>query len=237
MNRFLLLFDIDGTLLRLYPSVAAPIFARAIRQVLNIDINLHPSLSFAGRTDYGILREILDHNKFSDSLLKEKINDIYDIIYQDFQNLLSDATITILPGVRQLLDLLNNDNRFTLALLTGNFEKNAQLKIGYFNLQHYFKFGVYGDFIANRNELPLQALKLANSSMYNYNFLPEQCLVIGDTASDIESAKQAKMHSLAVATGLSGKNELATYSPDLLFENFADYQYVYNSILNLFNIK
>ena len=142
-----------------------------------------------------------------------------------------------MPGVRQLLDLLNNDNRFTLALLTGNSEKNAQLKIGYFNLQHYFKFGVYGDFIANRNELPLQALKLANSSMYNYNFLPEQCLVIGDTASDIESAKQAKMHSLAVATGLSGKNELATYSPDLLFENFADYQYVYNSILNLFNIK
>ncbi|HPD33688.1 MAG TPA: HAD family hydrolase [Bacteroidota bacterium] len=237
MNRYLLLFDIDGTLLRLYPSVAAPIFAHAIKQVLNINISLHPSLSFAGRTDYGILLEILNHNKFSGANLKEKIIEIYDIIYQNFQKLLTNETITILPGVRELLELLNNDNRFTLALLTGNFEKNAYLKIGYFNLQDYFKFGVYGDFIANRNELPLQALELANSKKYNYNFLPEQCLVIGDTASDIESAKQAQMHSLAVATGVLSKDELAKYLPDLLFENFADYQNVYSSILDLFNIK
>lgn len=237
MNKFLLLFDIDGTILRLYPSIAAPIFERAIKQVVNTDIELHPTLSFAGRTDYSILQEILDHNKYANTILKEKIEEIYELIYQDFQKLLSNDTIKILPGVRELLEFLYNDNRFTLALLTGNFEKNAQLKIGFFNLQHYFKFGVYGDLIANRNELPLQALKLANSPEFNNSFLPEQCVIIGDTMNDILSAKNAQMHSLAVATGVTPIEELANYTPDLLFENFADYRIVYNSILNLFNIK
>jgi phosphoglycolate phosphatase-like HAD superfamily hydrolase len=183
------------------------------------------------------LQEILDHNKYADTILKEKIKDIYELIYQDFQTLLSNDTIKILPGVRELLELLNQDDRFILALLTGNFEKNAHLKIGFFNLQHYFKFGIFGDFIADRNELPRQAFKYADSKIFNNHLLPTQCVVIGDTGNDIISAKNAQMRSLAVATGVTSIEDLAQYSPDLLFENFEDYQFVYNSILKLLNQK
>lgn len=236
MKKYLLLFDIDGTLVRLNTGVAAPIFANAIKQVIGINIELHPTLSFAGRTDYGILQEILRHNDYSENISREKIGEIYNLIYQDFQKLLSSDTIKILPGVKDLLELLYIDDRFILGILTGNFEKNAILKIEFFNLQHYFKFGVFGDFAIDRNDLPLQALRLANTST-NLHFTAQQCLVIGDTQIDILSAKQSNMRSLAVATGILDKSQLAEHSPDLLFENFSDYHNVYNSILNLFNQK
>jgi len=69
------------------------------------------------------------------------------------------------------------------------------------------------------------------------HFTAQQCLVIGDTQIDILSAKQSNMRSLAVATGVISFTQLVEHSPDLLFENFSDYHYVYNSILNLFNQK
>lgn len=237
INKYLLLFDIDGTLMRLSAGVAAPIFGRAIRQVLSKDIELHSAISFAGRTDCGILMEILAHNNHSMPLPKEKFIEIYDLIYQDFKNLLSSDTIQILPGVRELLDLLSNDERFVLGILTGNFENNAKLKLEFFNLQHYFQFGVYGDFTPDRIDLPLQALRIANDLFDNYKFSVSQCLVLGDTENDIESAKSAGMHSLAVSTGVLSDQQLAQFSPDLLFENFSDYQNVYNAILKLFNEK
>jgi len=131
MNKYLLLFDIDGTLVRLNTGVAAPIFANAIKQVIGINIELHPTLSFAGRTDYGILQEILQHNDYSENISREKIGEIYNLIYQDFQKLLSFDTIKILPGVKDLLELLYNDDRFILGILTGNFEKNAMLRLNF----------------------------------------------------------------------------------------------------------
>ena len=65
----------------------------------------------------------------------------------------------ILPGVSRLLDTLAARDDVRLALLTGNLEAGARVKLEYFNLWHYFGCGAFGDDTPDRNALFVQAMK------------------------------------------------------------------------------
>ena len=58
-----------------------------------------------------------------------------------------------MPGVRELLDALAPRDDVYLALLTGNYETGARLKLEYFDLWRYFPCGAFGD-EAPRSERP-----------------------------------------------------------------------------------
>jgi phosphoglycolate phosphatase-like HAD superfamily hydrolase len=229
----LILFDIDGTLVNLKKGVAAPIFFKAIKEVLGVEINPNIHIDFAGRTDYGILTYILKTHNFPGPIENELLEDIYNKIYEDFKNMLSVDSIRILEGVPILLELLSQNNELKLGLVTGNFKKNALLKLEMSGLDKYFSFGAFGDFLPNRLDLPKIALQNANSMNGNI-FKNTNTLVIGDTHRDIQSAQHNKMKSLAVATGGSQYLELLKFNPDAIFESFDNPSNVYNTILSLF---
>ena len=64
----------------------------------------------------------------------------------------------VMPGVRELLDALSARDDVYLALLTGNYEAGARLKLEYFDLWRYFPCGAFGDDAPNRNGLLPKAL-------------------------------------------------------------------------------
>ncbi|MCG8461934.1 MAG: hypothetical protein MI919_37095, partial [Holophagales bacterium] len=70
MNR-LILFDIDGTLLRCGPQVA-PIFLRALEAVFG-GYRVPDGFSFAGRTDPSIVTEMVRHLGFGESEIRRRI--------------------------------------------------------------------------------------------------------------------------------------------------------------------
>ena len=63
-----------------------------------------------------------------------------------------------MPGVRELLDALAPRDDVYLALLTGNYEAGARLKLEYFDLWKYFPCGAFGDDAPHRNVLVPKAL-------------------------------------------------------------------------------
>ena len=63
-----------------------------------------------------------------------------------------------MPGVRELLDALAARDDVYLALLTGNYESGARLKLEYFDLWRYFRCGAFGDDAPDRNGLLPKAL-------------------------------------------------------------------------------
>ena len=65
------------------------------------------------------------------------------------------------PGVGALLDAVRADERLTLALLTGNIEPGARLKLGAIALNDYFPFGAFGSDSPRREELPPIAVERA----------------------------------------------------------------------------
>jgi phosphoglycolate phosphatase-like HAD superfamily hydrolase len=149
---------------------------------------------------------------------------------------LTDDSLRVLDGVPRLLDLLKADGRITMGLVTGNFMKNAKLKLEHCDLLDYFECGAYGDFLPNRLDLPKIALDDANT-LEDRTFSHKNTLVVGDTHRDIQSAEHNRMKSMGVATGGSPYSELLKFNPDLIFENLDDSYQVYSSILKCLNIN
>ncbi|MCE1274525.1 MAG: HAD hydrolase-like protein, partial [Chlorobiales bacterium] len=141
------------------------------------------------------------------------------------------SDITLLEGVRQLLDELSELPGICLGLLTGNFEKSGRHKLKLPGIDHYFPFGAFADDALQRTELPPIALERARR-MTGTNFSPSETVIIGDTEHDIRCARVLDARSIAVATGNFSSEVLAGHRPDALFENFAATGEVIAEILN-----
>jgi phosphoglycolate phosphatase len=127
----------------------------------------------------------------------------------------------LMPGVRDLLDALSDRDDAYLALLTGNYEAGAQVKLEYFDLWRYFRCGAFGDDAPDRNGLLPRAVARA-TACGGPAVAPSDAIVIGDTPLDIACAKSGGARSIGVATGSHGVEQLRAAGADVVFENLAD---------------
>ena len=134
----------------------------------------------------------------------------------------------VLPGVRPLLDALAPRSDIFLALLTGNCEEGARLKLEHFDLWRYFRCGAFGDETAERNDLFSVAMQRARACGAP-EVPPTDVLVIGDTELDVAVAVAAGARSVAVATGSSSLAALRQSGADVVLEDLADV----NAVLEL----
>ena len=127
----------------------------------------------------------------------------------------------VMPGVRELLDALTARDDVYLALLTGNYEAAAQLKLEYFDLWRYFACGAFGDDAPDRNGLLPKALKQI-ATCGGPAASPQHTIVIGDTPLDVACAAAGGARSIAVATGGHRVEELRASGADFVFEDLSD---------------
>jgi phosphoglycolate phosphatase len=127
----------------------------------------------------------------------------------------------IMPGIRALLDTLAARDDVHLALLTGNYETTAQLKLEYFDLWRYFRGGAFGDDAPDRNLLVPRAVAHV-AACGGPSVAPCDAVVIGDTPLDVACARAAGARSIAVATGSHPVDELRESGADVVFEDFSD---------------
>lgn len=136
----------------------------------------------------------------------------------------------LMPGVRDLLDALEPRDDVYLALLTGNFEAGARIKLEYFDLWRYFPCGAFGDDAPHRNLLVPKALTRVEACG-GPTFSAANAVVIGDTPLDVGCAAFAGARSLAVATGSHSVDELRAAGADAVFEDLASTADVIAAIL------
>jgi len=127
----------------------------------------------------------------------------------------------VMPGVRALLDALANRGDVCVALLTGNYEAGARLKLEYFDLWKYFPCGAFGDAAPHRNVLVAKALARVEECE-GLTFSPADAVVIGDTPLDVGCAAHAGARSLAVATGSHSVDELRAAGADEVIQDLGD---------------
>lgn len=109
------------------------------------------------------------------------------------------------------------DNHIPIALLTGNYRETAFVKLNRAGLDHYFSHGSFGCDHTDRNMLAERAVELTES-WYGQRTDPSMMVVIGDTPRDIECARHAGLHAVAVSTGHYNNEVLARHNPDMLLE-------------------
>ena len=107
----------------------------------------------------------------------------------------------MLPGVRRLLETLDTRDDVFPALLTGNCEEGARIKLQHFDLWKFFRCGAYGDDVTDRNHLFDDRRCSAREACGAPRVQPSDVVVVGDTVLDVACAKAAGARSVAVATG------------------------------------
>ena len=214
--KYLLLWDIDGTLLASGGSGM-----RALRISLNHGFGVDGSLDdidWSGRTDRFILRQILE--KFSLPTTQDNFDRLLDGYIALLPEELS-RSARILPGVQGLLDTAAARADVSQGLLTGNIDRGAKAKLIHHGLWDYFPFGAFANDSELRNDLGPFALRRA-AAHTGVRFSPEQVWIIGDTPHDIECGKVIGARTMAVATGRHPIEELISHAPTVAFRDLAD---------------
>ncbi len=121
--------------------------------------NAFSGVPLAGRTDAWILRDgATAHGISPDSPALARFRDIY-LRHLAIELDKPGPRKGVMPGVRELLDALAARDDIYLALLTGNYEGGARLKLEYFDLWRYFRCGAFGDEAPHRNGLVSKAVE------------------------------------------------------------------------------
>ena len=214
-----ILFDIDGTLV-LTGGAGGRAMARAFEALFSIP-NAFQTIPFAGRTDSSILTDALSaHGVDSGADSFERFRQRY-LEELGVELLSGSAHQTVLPGVRSLLEVLERRDDAYVALLTGNYEDGARMKLEHFDLWRYFACGAFGDNASERNGLfptSMAAIRACGGPAVS----PDDVTVVGDTPLDVACAAAAGARSLAVATGGFDAHTLRAAGADIVMEDLGD---------------
>ena len=206
---WLLLFDIDGTLI----DTGGKGMAALRKTAIEIFGNEGPALDLAGSTDLGILENL--HSHFDTEPCSERTHRFFESYHIHLEASLS-SNLTegrVLDGVVELLQDIAEAPHAKPALLTGNTMQGAWIKLRHYRLDHHFAFGAYGSDRADRNLLGRIALERALAHTGQAYSL-EYTLVIGDTPKDIACAHAVGAKCLAVATGQFSEDQLIAAGAD-----------------------
>ncbi|MEM7228732.1 MAG: HAD family hydrolase [Planctomycetota bacterium] len=215
----LVLFDIDGTLLR---SQRAGLRAMTTAgTALYGDRFTLKSVEVAGSLDPIIWRTAVERGGYDDS---DASHAQFRAAYVDAlrELLASDQAAMLLPGVMDLVERLHAMSDVTIALLTGNWPESGQMKVEAAGLDSsLFAFGAYGDDGATRRDLPPVAL--ARYVQHHGTAIDAaRTIIIGDTQHDVDCAQANGCRSLAVGTGHWSADELREHGADLTVDDLSD---------------
>ena len=200
----LALFDIDGTLLLKATKAHAEAVIEALRNVYGVR---NPSkVEAAGRTDYEIARAVCLLDGVTAARFDKGREEFRIACVEAYSRLCpADLSEFVAPGVPELLEELKGRDGIRLALLTGNLEPIAWLKLSRAGLAHFFERGQggFGSDHEDRTELPAIARKRAGG------YPRSKTVIIGDTPRDIACARADGVCCIAVATGPFKAEELS----------------------------
>lgn len=208
----LLLFDIDGTLLRR----AGPHHRRALEEAVRLVTGRKTTtdgIPVQGMLDGDILRAMLEAAGAPPSETRSAMADIMQCAQSIYEQECPDLRRKVCPGVRLFLRRARSRN-IPLGLVTGNLTHIAWKKMEAAELRGYFVFGAFADMGRTRAELARLAVREARSLGFARRGGP--VALIGDHPNDIRAARANGFVSVAVGTGVVPLEELRSHGPHLL---------------------
>jgi phosphoglycolate phosphatase-like HAD superfamily hydrolase len=207
------LFDIDGTLIA-SGGAGSRAMGRTARQLTGAESI--PGIPVHGRTDFAIFSDLL-------KALEIEFEPAYPLWRKHYhhwleQELFVDGTMraALLPGAEPLLNDLRSTDWFA-ALITGNSEHAARLKLRAVNIESQFVAGGFGDWTGCRNEVARESVAACKTAIPA--FCVTDSIMIGDTVHDVECAKSVNMAVIGVTTGGSNRSELQKAGANLVVDS------------------
>jgi phosphoglycolate phosphatase-like HAD superfamily hydrolase len=211
----LALFDIDGTLIT-DGGAARAAYAAALAATYGYAGDLG-RYDFSGRTDPQITHMVLRDAGLSPDEIDARMDALW-AVYLEHLAANAPGRVRALPGVVALLDALVAEAGVMLALLTGNIEPGARLKLAGADLNRYFPFGAFGSDSARREALPPIAVARAAAAT-GIDFRARDVVIVGDSIYDVRCGIPHDATTIAIASGKTSAALLRAENPHYFFDS------------------
>jgi phosphoglycolate phosphatase len=215
-----LLFDIDGTLIR--AGGAGRLALNAACEELYGKKDACSELSLAGHTDLWNFRQA-----FKNSRGRNPAGPEMELLHEKYlqhlpffvKKALKNKTYLYPAGIKPLLRRLSKEKSVLLGLGTGNMEKGARIKLEPSGFNALFMFGGFGSDAFHRPTLLKKAVRRAQK-LVPHQIRGDDVFVIGDTPLDVAAGKKAGFKTVAVGTGFADWEQLVASRPDHIAKDF-----------------
>ena len=220
-----LLWDLDGTLVRgarygIFKDYTIPMLESVFGTAGSLG-----EMMVSGMTDLQIVEEALRSEGITREHIAARQDELQRCYIEQMKLAMGNGAhvIQAIPGAREALQRIDEHPRYVSALLTGNMEPAAHLKVEITGLAEFFRLpGAFGNESFDRRDLPAIAAGRINQHL-GADLSPHQFIVLGDTPNDIHCARHFGARVVAIATGrIHSAADLLAHQPDALLEDLVD---------------
>jgi phosphoglycolate phosphatase len=207
----LIMIDVDGTLVDSVPDLAF-----CVDQVMiKLGLQLCGEERVRNWVGNGIPKLI--ERALIDKLDKESISKVYEVAYPIFLKLYSDNSAIrsrLYDGVKEGLDYLKSKG-YLLGCVTNKAEQFTNPLLKKMGIYNDFRLIISGDTLDKKKPDPLPLLHGANF----FNMQPNECLMLGDSVSDVRAARAAGFDIICMSYGYNHGNNIEDENPDLVIDS------------------
>ncbi|HYZ83812.1 MAG TPA: HAD family hydrolase [Bryobacteraceae bacterium] len=203
-SEYLVLFDIDGTLLRRAGPHHRAALVAAIREVSGYATTLD-DVPTSGMLDRDLIRIMLENAGAPPGTYTTYLAAISALAEERYCETCPDLRDKVCPGVGQALSSLQQA-RIPAGLVTGNLARIGWTKMERAGLRHHFVVGAFSDMGETRAQLVSFALHAAQrQSLISSD---AKAALVGDHPNDMIAARVNGLRAIGVETGLSTAAQL-----------------------------
>ncbi len=213
LSKSLVLFDIDGTLLRGAGQHHREALVEGIRRVTGHPTTLD-GISTSGMLDRDLIATMLRAAGTSARQIRISMGQIaHECQAYYAENCALDLAPFVCPGVPEVLSRIRALGG-TIGLVTGNLSVIGWKKLELAGLREFFSVGAFAEDGTTRARLA----RVAASRAKRLQLIARNARIslVGDHYNDVVAAKANGFQSIAVATGLTPIDDLAASRPDIL---------------------
>ncbi len=207
------IFDLDGTLLNTVPSIRYT--ANLMLQQLGLpSVTDDEICHFAGDGALVLIERCLRHCGGEAAVAQaESACNLYLELFKEhclYQ-------VQPYPGIPELLQKLKQQG-IKLAVCSNKPQPRTED-----NIRAFFGDDTFDFVMGARPDIPRKPAP--DGPLYiaaHFGLTPQQCLYIGDTNTDMETGAAAKMDRCGATWGFRGRDELAAFNPEFLFDSPLD---------------
>ncbi len=220
MSKTLLLFDIDGTLLKT-SGAGMRAMNWSIRQVFGQTFSLD-GIQVSGHLDPLIFAEVVAMNELEDGHAKhDQFREQY-LAKLEEELAVSRHDVYALDGIHDTLAHLRRREDVVLGMLTGNYTQAVPIKLKAVGIDRWwFKVTAFGDEGPSRADLVAVAME-KYAAFTGHPAKRERVIVIGDTPRDVACAHAHGCIAFAVATGRFSVEQLQEAGADVTVADLSD---------------
>lgn len=213
--RALVLFDIDGTLVRRAGPHHREALVEGIRKVTGFDTTTQ-GIPVQGMLDPDIVTTMMRNVGAADAQIRAAMPEILSEAERHYLGVCPLLRSAHCPGVEPLLERLTRHD-ILLGLVTGNLTRIGWRKLQRAGLRRYFRFGAFGEMERTRAGLVRRAIGEARRR--GWLARTARVTLIGDAPADIIAARANRIRVISVKTGITPPEELHAHAPDYLLHD------------------